>query len=917
MDIIQFKDVWEMYRIKFIIDGKVSRDNFWALKDVTFKVKKGECLGIIGENGSGKTTILRLMAGMIKPDRGKINLSGRVSGLLELGAGFEPELTGRENIYLSGSLFGLSKGQIEEKYKEIADFASLGRFINAPVKCYSQGMYVRLAFSVAIHMDPDILLIDDILAVGDEYFQGKCIKRIFELKERGATIIVVSHDMNTLKRLCARAILLKEGRIVKDGAIEDVIPLYSQMVGAKEGVGVLGKEPISLIFNNGRAFLSWKEKLLTPHYGMYTVLRIGDKWYSSTQASWEVKKEGEESIIATGEFYQLGLTQVWRIKRNADRVILWDVEIKSQQPLDIQEGCLNIMLTDEYKRWFSSLERGTFPVIDKEERGQGLLLDDNSLRSSVGVEGRRFFGGEIPTLALENPDYVLRNRAQILNSDYLTNCRILQYKVYNLSGFSTAGTGNFRCFSGKIVFDIPDIDKYLRELEDRFSLSCGKLKWVFQNGQSILFYNNIRLTEGLNASTSIHVNKRWYYSHLARWEIKKEGPKRLIVKGSWPNLGLTQTWEVELTGEKTFLWEVYLDLEQELEVEEARAEIASSKDYSRWFSEYGSGVFPEEFLDTETDMLQRCIPDGLVGVESEDSHFPLLRLEFTKGPNKFAKIFNSDFYHRARILRIDRVEPEGKIRFRPGRHKLFSIRSKVDGDGHQDLKEARALIQNSGLKAQAALRAGGLKFIFDKGSGRICMKEVELTKGLGLYTSLRSGGRWHDSYSKAIWKIEKEEEGLINAFGKWLHLPLAQHWTIKLSKEGSLEFKVKMRIDKKIEVERLQVNLMLSERYLEWLAPKARGLFPLFKTDIDDDWHCIWQQKEAAQSIAVAAKCIEKEKMPSVVLSPQGPNKDWHLKIINSDICHRGRVLQYSNSQKQTILPGEYNFFSGSIKTDF
>jgi ABC-type polysaccharide/polyol phosphate transport system ATPase subunit len=172
---------------------------------------------------------------MLRPDRGEIRVLGKVSGLLELGAGFQPELTGRENLYLNARLFGLSQNQIDEKYEEIVNFANIGKFINAPVKCYSQGMVVRLAFAIAIHMDPDILLIDDTLAVGDEYFQRKCIKKIFQIKEQGKTIIFVTHDMNMLSRLCRRALFLKEGRIVKDDIVDKVIPLYTQIIGQEKG----------------------------------------------------------------------------------------------------------------------------------------------------------------------------------------------------------------------------------------------------------------------------------------------------------------------------------------------------------------------------------------------------------------------------------------------------------------------------------------------------------------------------------------------------------------------------------------------------------------------------------------------------------------------------------------------------------
>ena len=238
MAIIQFKDVWEMFKIKFVIDGRSSWENFWALKGLNFEIAKGETVGIIGENGAGKSTVLKLIAGMLRPDRGEIEVGGKVSGLLELGAGFQAELTGKENIYLIAGLFGLSKVEVEERFDRIVEFAGIGRFIHAPVKCYSQGMFVRLAFAIAIHVEPEILLIDDILAVGDEYFQRKCIGKIFEVRDQGATIVIVTHDMNMLKRLCSRAIFLKDGRVTRKflsrleeirGSLHQTLHLFNEL----------------------------------------------------------------------------------------------------------------------------------------------------------------------------------------------------------------------------------------------------------------------------------------------------------------------------------------------------------------------------------------------------------------------------------------------------------------------------------------------------------------------------------------------------------------------------------------------------------------------------------------------------------------------------------------------------------------
>ncbi len=207
-----------------------TKEEFWALRDVSFEVLEGESLGIIGRNGSGKSTILKLITRILEPTAGRISVSGRVSALIELGAGFHPDLTGRENIYLNGSILGLSRKEMNRKFDEIVAFSELERFLDTPVRHYSSGMYARLGFSVAINVDPDILIIDEVLAVGDEAFQRKCLDKIEGFRRQGRTVILVTHDLSAVSRLCDRAIWLAEGRIVGEDAPSSVIPAYMEAI---------------------------------------------------------------------------------------------------------------------------------------------------------------------------------------------------------------------------------------------------------------------------------------------------------------------------------------------------------------------------------------------------------------------------------------------------------------------------------------------------------------------------------------------------------------------------------------------------------------------------------------------------------------------------------------------------------------
>ncbi len=215
-----------------LIDGRseksknLSREEFWALKDVSFEIKRGDRVGIIGRNGAGKSTLLKVLSRITEPTTGKIKIKGRVASLLEVGTGFHGELTGRENIYLNGSILGMSKVEIKKKFDEIIAFAEVEKFLDTPVKRYSSGMYVRLAFAVAAHLDPEILIVDEVLAVGDTEFQKKCLGKMQEVSKESRTVIFVSHNMSIIKSLCPRALLMDRGELVRDSSSEYAVQLY-------------------------------------------------------------------------------------------------------------------------------------------------------------------------------------------------------------------------------------------------------------------------------------------------------------------------------------------------------------------------------------------------------------------------------------------------------------------------------------------------------------------------------------------------------------------------------------------------------------------------------------------------------------------------------------------------------------------
>ena len=209
--------------VVWALQGRPQRDDFVALHPLDLTIAQGETVALLGRNGSGKSTLLKLVAGVMTPDTGRVRVRGRLAGLLEVGAGFHPDLTGRENVYLNASILGLDRAQITARFDEIVEFADIGPFLDTQVRFYSSGMFLRLAFAVAVHTEPDVFLVDEVLAVGDEAFRAKCIERIARLGAEGRTLVVVSHDLPLVEQLCSRGVVLDRGHLVVDGAVTDAV----------------------------------------------------------------------------------------------------------------------------------------------------------------------------------------------------------------------------------------------------------------------------------------------------------------------------------------------------------------------------------------------------------------------------------------------------------------------------------------------------------------------------------------------------------------------------------------------------------------------------------------------------------------------------------------------------------------------
>jgi len=257
--------------------GRRRHTEFWALKNVTVHVGAGEILGIVGPNGSGKSTLLQIASGIVQPTSGRVSVEGRVAALLELGAGFNPEFTGRENVFLNSEIMGLSRQETERIFPKVEDFAEIGRFIDRPVKEYSSGMYVRLAFATAIHVDPEILIVDEALAVGDAIFANRCLQKLEELRDRKVTILFVSHDLGLVKRLCHRAVLMLNGQVAAEGTPGEVVNRYVGLVH-DQNASAPEKSDLTGNYRHGdRSSIITKLRLLDSDGRETPVVRAGDR----------------------------------------------------------------------------------------------------------------------------------------------------------------------------------------------------------------------------------------------------------------------------------------------------------------------------------------------------------------------------------------------------------------------------------------------------------------------------------------------------------------------------------------------------------------------------------------------------------------------------------------------------------------
>lgn len=902
------------YRVEFKEEGKFVPEYFWAAKGINVEIKKGEVFGIIGENGAGKTTILKLISGMLKPDKGRVIVNGTISALMDIGLSFQGDLTGRENIYLIASIHGFAKNYIKEKCGDIERFAAIGKFINAPVKSYSHGMYMRLAFAIAIHMNSDILLIDDILAVGDIYAQSKCVNKIFELKEQGKTIVFISHDIELSKRLCVRGIFIREGVILKDGDINGVYNYYVETTGDKNGIVILEKGYLAIIFNNGKIILRWKGMTITDNLSWHAILFSSGRKFLSTFARWDVQERGSrDGISASGSWPDMPVRLEVNISVLNEKEFLCEIRMPEFDGIDIDESHCNLLFANEYAHYFTLRQKAPFPeVFQRDGQWEAYKISESDGRL-VGVAGKAGQNGELPVIIMER----LRDDAQLWcrigNAGSKNGARVIQYIHVN-SNASGDKIAARKIFFAKIkIFEsveTSELEGYLqatnRLLSESTIIRLGFMNIFCKPNKVEIYWKNKLISYGFGLHTQFRYEGLIYKSSDAEWSVDKKNDREITVTLSWPDKPpFRQSWNLKAQEEGIIKWEVIMGTVGEAEIKGKEAELFVINEYDRWETVDESGDFSKIEKMGDTVILGKYvnsgvrIADGHVRSNSILSSLSFEHINKTPKALYISKLSNENGAVRLKYVGIDGVPgASGLLDADAYFSGIITVRDE-DAEAENILASGQGTASNNKKESPQGnkLYLKNLALIFDSGKCRIFWNNLELTKGLGLYSSFFYDKRWHDS-SQALWDVrDVSAEGLV-VVGSWPWASLTQIWDIRLLDEKRIIMKTVRENRDSIIIEKWQTCLMLSNRYKQWfVSGHEHGWFPRdFNEHNGLCWDRVWSGQGASR-IGVKRRgfgmgFLCKTHLPDVVLECLSHSNAVGMSILNTDNLYEARILQ-------------------------
>lgn len=939
MNLISLRDVWLKYKIEFKEDGRIVPEDFWALKGVNIDINRGEVIGIIGENGAGKTTILKLIASMLVSDKGNIEVNGTVSALMEIGAGFQKDLTGKENIYIISSLFGLSDSEIEERYDHIINFAGIGRFINAPVRIYSQGMYMRLAFAIAIHINPDILLIDDTFAVGDIDAQRKCINKIFELKEQGKTIIFVTQDTEMSKRLCTRAIFIREGIIIKKGPVNEICSYYEESVGDKKGIAILQNGLLGIIFNNGKLVLRWKDRTITSNLSGHTAMFSLGREYLSTTAVWQVRESKlRNEILVTGEWPDIAVSQHWRILILSEKEFIWETVMEVHDKTHIEKFQASAIFADEYKGWFTLSKETDFPNTFLHTRKWECTKVDDMLDRVIGVKGSGKASESLPVVVFDRVHDSLQMVSYAGNTGSEIKGRVVTYEVFPVDPNRPYTQGKHRCFSSKVkIFESEKDEKlkdYLsgtRDIMHESAIIRKNLLSLFCKNRKIEIYcEDTLISQGSGLDTKFISEGKEYIARLGHWDIRKKSNEKIVISISWDgDPPFRQIWKLFLQEDNSIVWCIEMKVDRKIKIKNKETEILLKSEYEKWITtddeggferieKKGNGVILNKYINRRIGLESICTADDFV--------LPDIAFDCEDKAPKATYIVKTTEPVDASILRYLEIDFKENLYIAKGKREYFKGRVKISNNGEEKPAppksiEKRSLGSKKKKESSDKIQSGRLSLFFDDGRGRLLWNGVEFTKGLGLYSSVYFIDRWHDS-SQAFWEIQDKEKGRLVAIGHWPRVPVTQIWEINMLSEDNIFWKIKRNTWEDIGPQREQVSVMISDRYVKWwVGKRAQGRFlEGFSKHNGIFWDRLWGSSStlpmSVKKCKIKKTMLNQRFLPGVVFNGSEGLDILYSAIENTDDLFEARVLQYelAPSGQRRELKEEDLCFEGQIK---
>lgn len=893
--VIELKDISKIYSVALArrtLVGNLffpklrrnAKNEILALRDINFSVKKGEALGIIGENASGKTTILRLISSITFPSQGRVVVKGRVAGLLDLGAGFHPELTGRENIYLNAALFGLRRYQIDTILDKIIEFSGLEQFIDAQVKTYSQGMLVRLGFSVAIHVEPEILLIDDTLAVGDEEFQRKCLNKIREYKEKGKTIIIVTHDLNTISHICERGLLLKSGCLLKDAPISNIILRYVEAVGDKKAVACIDLERLSLIFNQGRLILIWDGKPITKNFGGYISLLIFDKWVMSWDAEWRILKNGKDYFEAEGIWHKIGAKVKFDIRLTNEQVLNWRVVLEIPTTTQAKKVAIGLMANEGYDHFLHEDYFEKFEIQQKDElRWHDSYRTDEEEAVLVLSSSQN-----MPAVAVQFTQKQYKDFRLVQITDKNLNARVLLIQVM-LPEHIDFAEYKVDCSADVKLLGKSEVKLLLERQIKARSIHAGVLAVQLRNKKFHLYYQDQELTKDRCLWFGFFYENHYRDLFDGQWEISKNTGNFFVLTSEFKSMGLRIELSLELKND-ILNWELGLKENSQKFDGTLFAQVFLKEIYKYYFDIDEEKKF-ENAMEFNEEITLKKSENYFMGLTEGNNNSFLPILVFEKGQKILLELQNASLDINARVVSFKAEkfkQISGMFRFLNSEEKkqkfLIEYRKKqlLDTILHQD----------------------NLSLDFRQDKIRVYWEDFEITAGDGLCSGVFFNGRWYESNMNTKRLLKKNGKFFVEVRRRFP--PIDEEWEIELGVE-EINWSVFLKPHEPIAKFYYKVGILLNPKFVQWINSYESGNF----LELNNKTGVINLQENFSKLLGAE---IDERTNPVILFEKVDGAKTKEPLIQNLE---GNRLLQFNlevEAKQQDNLRGQDKVFTGKIR---